>query len=161
MLFDTSVEAGLPMRATILDQFEVPAAHAQSLRVGLDLIEIARIRDSIDRFGSRFLRRLFSDNEIAYALAAQDQSAERLAARFAAKEAAIKAISLAEAGVSWRDIEVHKLPDGSCRLALHGRAAAKAAELGVIEIALSLSHDGAYAGAVVTALCAPQKTGTP
>jgi holo-[acyl-carrier protein] synthase len=136
---------------------DLEAAHASSpqLRVGLDVVQISRIRDSLERFGDRFMRRLFSDDEISYALQGEGQSAERLAARFAAKEAAIKAFALAEAGIGWRDIEVRKLPDGACGLALHGAAASKAAELGVRQITLSLSHDGDYAGAVVSALCAP------
>ena len=79
-------------------------------------------------------------------------AAERLAARFAAKEAALKAFDLGNEGVDWRDIEVRKLAGGACRLELHGKAAALAAERGAGEIALSLSHDGDYATAVVTAL---------
>ncbi|HZE90107.1 MAG TPA: holo-ACP synthase [Rhizobacter sp.] len=131
------------------------------LRVGLDLVQISRISESLDRFGERFMQRLFTQGEIAYSLQDADQSAERLAARFAAKEAAIKAFSLSDAGVNWRDIEVCKLPDGACRLALHGKAAERASQLGVAEIALSLSHDGDYAGAVVTALCDPSTPTDP
>jgi holo-[acyl-carrier protein] synthase len=130
------------------------------LRVGLDVVDIRRVSDSIDRFGDRFVRRLFSEAEISYAHAGEGRTAERLAARFAAKEAAIKAFDLAEAGVNWRDIEVEKLNDGACRLALHGRAAAQAQRLGVRDIALSLSHDGDYAAAVVTALLLPSRDET-
>ena len=97
--------------------------------------------------------RLFSDDEVSYAMLGNDACAERLAARFAAKEAAIKALALAEVGVNWRDIEVRKQGDGSCQLVLRGKAAAQAARMGVSSIAVSLSHDGDYAGAVVTALC--------
>jgi holo-[acyl-carrier protein] synthase len=136
-------------------KLEVSHPSTPRLRVGLDVVQVSRIRESLERFGDRFMHRLFSDDEIAYALQGDGQSAERLAARFAAKEAAIKAFALAEAGIGWRDIEVCKLPDGACRLALHGAAAARAAELGVHEISLSLSHDGDYAGAVVSALCQP------
>lgn len=128
---------------------------AAPVRVGLDLVEISRIQESVDRFGDRFLRRLFSDGEIAYAQSRPARRAEHLAARFAAKEAAIKAFALAEAGMAWRDIEVQRDDDGAPRLALHGRAAEAAERLGVTHIALSLSHDGDYAGAVVTALCGP------
>jgi len=141
----------------ILPDLEAPHAGSQ-LRVGLDLVEISRIRESLDRFGDRFMRRLFSEDEISYALQGEGQSAQRLAARFAAKEAAIKAFALSEAGVGWRDIEVCKVPGGACRLALHGAAASKAAQLGVREIGLCLSHDGNYAGAVVTALCEPTES---
>ena len=144
------------MNGSALLGLEPPHVGPGALRVGLDVVEIRRIRESIERFGARFLARLFSDDEVAYARQGEGQCAERLAARFAAKEAAIKAFALAEAGVAWRDIEVRKLDDGACRLALHGKAAAHATALGVNEIALSLSHDGDYAGAVVTAWC-----GTP
>lgn len=126
----------------------------QSLRVGMDVVDIRRIDESIHKFGERFVQRLFCANEISYALEGEGQTAQRLAARFAAKEAAIKAFDLGEAGINWRDIEVQKLPGGACRLALHGKAASQARQMGVSEIALSLSHDGDYAAAVVTALVA-------
>lgn len=125
----------------------------ERVRVGLDLVEVSRVRSSMRHFGQRFLKRLFSDDEVHYAMQGNDACAERLAARFAAKEAAIKAFALADVGVNWRDIEVCKQSDGGCQLVLHGRAAAQAAQLGVTSIALSLSHEGDYAGAVVTALC--------
>ena len=126
------------------------------LRTGLDLVEIRRIEESVTRFGSRFVDRLFSADEAAYAMSSEGQAAERLAARFAAKEAAIKAFGMSEAGIGWRDIEVKREAHGPCRLVLHGKAADHVARLGVDEIALSLSHDGEYAAAVVTALMAPQ-----
>ena len=128
-------------------------AHARRLRVGFDLVEIGSIRESLQAFGERFLTRLFRDEEIGYALQGAECCAERLAARFAAKEATLKALSLSEVGVNWRDIEVRKLPDGACRLELHGEVARHAKSLGITELALSLSHDGDYAGAVVTAAC--------
>ena len=125
----------------------------ERLRAGLDVVDVTQVRNSMEHFGQRFLNRLFTEGEVAYALEGRERCAERLAARFAAKEAAIKAFSLSEIGVNWRDLEVRKLPDGSCRLALHGRAASEALRLGVCDIALSLSHDGDYAAAVVTAVC--------
>ncbi len=123
------------------------------MRVGLDLVDVRRMRESIDRFGDRLMQRLFSDQEIAYAKAHDARTAEHLAARFAAKEAAVKAFSLSEVGAGWRDIEVRRHDDGACSLELRGRAAQAVQRLGVTHIALSLSHDGDYAGAVVTALC--------
>jgi holo-[acyl-carrier protein] synthase len=141
-------------------QLNTTPPHSARLRVGLDVVDIRRVSESMERFGPRFAQRLFSEQEIAYAHSGEGQVAERLAARFAAKEAAIKAFDLAEAGVGWRDIEVQKLPNGACRLALHGRAAAEAQRLGVCEIALSLSHDGDCAAAVVTALLAPHSDST-
>jgi holo-[acyl-carrier protein] synthase len=142
--------------STLLAPHLMPhAAHGERLRVGMDLVQISRIDESLQRFGERFLRKLFTDGEIAYARQSETGTSERLAARFAAKEAAIKAFSFSDAGIGWRDIEVCKLPDGACRLALHGKAAQQASQLGVSDIALSLSHDGDYASAVVTALCEP------
>lgn len=135
---------------------ELKPAHSAGnmrLRVGLDVVEVSRVRESLHQFGQRYLDRLFSADEIRYAMQVNEQCAERLAARFAAKEAAIKAFSLSEVGVGWRDIEVRKQADGACHLALHGRAAEQATRLGVTDVALSLSHDGDYAGAVVTVLC--------
>jgi len=143
-----------PMSPTFQD-LTLPLPQAERLRMGMDVVDIRRISESIDKFGARFIQRLFSAGEISYAQSGEGQTAQRLAARFAAKEAAIKAFNLSEAGVNWRDIEVQKLPDGACRLALHGKAASQAQHLGVSEIALSLSHDGDYAAAVVTALIAP------
>lgn len=139
----------------LLRDITIPQPRDKCLRVGMDVVDIRRISESIDRFGARFVQRLFSESEISYAQGADGHVAQRLAARFAAKEAAIKAFDLGEAGVNWRDIEVQKMPNGACRLALHGRAASEAERLGVGEIALSLSHDGDYAVAVVTALVAP------
>ena len=139
----------------ILPELHIPLPGNQCLRTGLDVVQISRIRESLDRFGSRFVQRLFSEDEISYALGGHGQTAQRLAARFAAKEATIKAFDLGEAGINWRDIEVRRLESGACQLALHGKAALQVAKLGVGDIALSLSHDGEYAAAVVTALLAP------
>ena len=126
------------------------------LGVGIDIVQISRIGDSLQHFGDRFLARIFTADEAAYATACGEASApERLAARFAAKEAAMKALCLGDAGVGWRDIEVLQMDNGACRLALHGRAAQLVAARGVDDIALSLSHDGDYATAVVTALRDP------
>ncbi len=126
---------------------------AAPVRVGLDLVDVRRMRESIERFGDRLMCRLFSAQELAYARGQAARTAEHLAARFAAKEAAIKAFALSEAGAGWHDIEVRRHTDGACSLELRGRAAEAAQRLGVTHIALSLSHDGDYAGAVVTALC--------
>ena len=124
------------------------------LRIGIDIAQISALEASITAFGERFTRRLFSDAELAYAERTPTLTAQRLAARFAAKEAAIKAFGLSEAGVSWRDIEVQRAPDGSCSLALHGTAAAWVERSGCTQIALSLSHDGDYATALVAAQAA-------
>jgi holo-[acyl-carrier protein] synthase len=131
------------------------AAAPAGVRVGLDIVQISRIAQSLEQFGAAFERKLFTHDELAYAHSGVGVAAQRLAARFAAKEAVIKALQLSEAGVDWRDMEVQRSQDGDCRMTLHGRARAIAAERAVEHIALSLSHDGDYAGAVVTVSYAP------
>ncbi|MBW8829951.1 MAG: holo-ACP synthase [Burkholderiales bacterium] len=123
---------------------------SQRTRVGIDIVQISRIGESIRRFGDRFLLRLFTADELAYASSVPTLMAQRLAARFAAKEAALKAFDLCEAGIDWRDMEVCRLPDDAYRLMLHGKAAAIAGASNN-DIMLSLSHDGDYAMAVVAA----------
>jgi holo-[acyl-carrier protein] synthase len=128
------------------------------LSVGIDLVRVSRVAESLAQFGERFLRRLFTPAEIAYATASPSQTAERLAARFAAKEAAYKALELPSHGVGWRQIEIERTPGGACRLVLHGDARTAAVESGVAELSLSLSHEGDYATAVVVALRDRQET---
>ncbi|MES2635080.1 MAG: holo-ACP synthase [Pseudomonadota bacterium] len=122
------------------------------VRLGFDLVQVSQIAESICAFGSRFTDRFFTMGELQYSQ--RGSRDERLAARFAAKEAVIKALALSEAGIDWREIEVVQLPQGGCELALHGRVAQLAAARGVTDraLSLSLSHDGDYAGAVVCAL---------
>src|SRR5688572_336506 len=107
---------------------------------GIDLTEVARIRQAIDRHGERFVRRVYTDGEIAYV----DRKAnrfERYAARFAAKEAGMKALGTGwRRGVHWKDFEVANLSTGRPTLLLHGEAKTIAVELGVKRISLSLTH---------------------
>lgn len=117
---------------------------ASKLGVGIDLVRISSIRESIGSFGEQFLQRIYTADEIAYARSAPDSTAERLAARFAAKEATKKALRLDAVG--WRDIEVRRAPDGACDLLLHGDARDAAAGR---TLALSMSHDGDFATAIV------------
>jgi holo-[acyl-carrier protein] synthase len=108
--------------------------------VGTDLIEIARIAQTVDRFGDRFLQRVYTAQEIAYCLR-KKSSAESLAARFAAKEAAAKALGTGiNHGIGWLDLEVVREPSGKPTLQLHGRAAHLARQLGVATTSLSLTH---------------------
>lgn len=131
-------------------------------RLGFDLARVGGIAESLESFGNRFTDRIFTPRELAYAQAgAAAVCAERLAARFAAKEAVVKALALAESGVNLRDIEVVKRDDGGCSIALHGQARRIADAMGVQRILVSLSHDGDCAGAVVHALLAsPPATAT-
>jgi holo-[acyl-carrier protein] synthase len=119
------------------------------LGIGTDLAEVERIRDSIARFGDRFLNRIYTTGERAYA-ASKANPVERLAARFAAKEAGMKAIGTGwSQGVRWHDFEVVNEKSGRPTLALDGVAKRKADALGVKRISLSLTHTSAIALAVV------------
>lgn len=121
------------------------------LGLGTDLIEIERIKLSLERFGERFMRKVFSPGEIAYCQQ-KKQSVESFAARFAAKEAAAKALGTGiSRGIGWQDIEVRRAPGERPALELHGRAAERAAAMGVRHLHLSLSHSREIAMAVVVA----------
>ena len=116
---------------------------------GIDLAEIGRIRQSIDRYGTRFLNRIYTAAEQAYCLRKRN-SAESFAARFAAKEAGAKALGTGIShGVSWLEIEVVREPSGRPILQFHGRAAQIAAHLGVAHAALSITHTADLAMASV------------
>jgi len=116
---------------------------------GIDIAEVPRIAQSIERFGERFLRRVFTEGEIRYCEAKANR-AERYAARFAAKEAAMKALGTGwNHGVRWRDVEVKRQPGGRPTIAFHGKAAEFAARLGAAHVALSLSHTAEQAIAQV------------
>jgi holo-[acyl-carrier protein] synthase len=116
---------------------------------GVDLIEIERIAHSIERYGERFLRRIYTDHEIAYCTSKRS-SAESFAARFAAKEAGAKALGTGiSRGVTWVEFQVARQPGGRPVLELRGRAALLARELGVKTISLSLTHTGSLAMASV------------
>ncbi len=107
---------------------------------GVDLAEVDRIRESVERFGEKFLKRIYTEREIAY-VERKANKYERYAARFAAKEAGMKAIGTGwRKGVRWQDFEVVNLPSGRPALMLHGVAAEFAARLGVTNIQLSLTH---------------------
>src|SRR5271166_6120752 len=98
---------------------------------GIDMAEIGRIQQSVERYGQRFLNRVYTAAEQAYCLGKR-KSAESLAARFAAKEAGAKALGTGISfGVSWLEIEVVREPSGRPTLRFHGRAAQMAAYLGV------------------------------
>ena len=124
---------------------------ATKVRVGVDLVQISRIEQSLAEFGEQFVRRVFTDGEAAYARSVEGGLAGRLATRFAAKEAAKKALELD--GVGWRDIEVMKTPSGAVQLQLHGRAREAAQAVGARDLALSLSRDGDYATATLIVMC--------
>jgi len=107
---------------------------------GVDLAEVPRIRASIERYGERFIRRVYTHSEIAY-VESKANRFERYAARFAAKEAGMKAIGTGwRGGVTWQDFEVANLPTGKPTLLFHGVAARFAGNLGVKNVSLSMTH---------------------
>lgn len=116
---------------------------------GIDVIEIGRIQQSVERFGQRFLDRVFTRQEQSYCLRKRN-AAESLAARFAAKEAGAKALGTGiSRGVSWLEIEVVRAPGGRPTLRFLGNAQKIADRLGVIGSALSLAHTAELAVASV------------
>ena len=116
---------------------------------GIDMVEIPRIQQSLDRYGKRFLDRVFTASEQAYCLRKRN-AAESLAARFASKEAGAKALGTGiSRGVNWLEIEVVREPGGRPTIRFHGRAAEFAARLGVASAALSITHTGSLSMASV------------
>jgi holo-[acyl-carrier protein] synthase len=119
---------------------------------GVDIVENARISTLLEAHGRLFIDRCFTPAEQAYAEAGKRRRVERYAARFAAKEAVLKALGTGwRDGISWRDVEILKMPSGEPRVLLSGRCAEVAAELAVIEWRASLSHTERYAMASVLA----------
>ncbi len=119
------------------------------LGTGIDLAEVARIREAVEKYGRRFLERVFTPGEIAY-VETKANRYERYAARFAAKEAGMKAIGTGwRGGVRWQDFEVRNRRSGRPELLLHGVAAEAARRMGVERIHLSLTHTETVAQAFV------------
>ncbi|MEA2613083.1 MAG: holo-[acyl-carrier protein] synthase [Chloroflexota bacterium] len=112
--------------------------------LGIDIIKVERIRASLERFGDRFTQRVLTPNEQRYVRGRP----ETMAGRWAAKEAVSKVLGLGVRGIGWRDIEVERLPTGQPAVRLHGRAAARAEQLGMGRIAVSITHESDYAVAV-------------
>jgi len=121
-------------------------------RIGIDLVHVARIAQSLETFGDRFAQRLFAAGERRDATVDGRLDPRRLALRFAAKEATIKAFDLSEAGVGWTQIEMTACDGASARMRLHGRAAAAVARCGDYEIAVTATLDDDLACAIVVAL---------
>lgn len=116
---------------------------------GVDLCEVERIKSAIARHGRRFVERIYTPREIAYA-ESKANVYERFAARFAAKEAGMKALGTGwHGGVRWQDFEVTNLPSGRPTLQFHGKAAEVAQRLGVENVSLSITHTSVQALALV------------
>jgi holo-[acyl-carrier protein] synthase len=116
---------------------------------GIDIVEVPRVASAIARFGERFLRRIYTEAEIRYCESKANRI-ERYAARFAAKEAALKAIGTGwKRGVAWTDVEVRREPGGRPTIGFSGKAAEFARGLGMAHASLSLSHTAEQAIAQV------------
>jgi holo-[acyl-carrier protein] synthase len=112
--------------------------------LGIDIIKVARIRDALARFGTRFSARVLTPAERGYV---RDRP-ETFAGRWAAKEAVSKVLGLGVRGIGWKEIEIERLPTGQPAVRLHDRAARRAEQLGMSRIALSISHESDYAVAI-------------
>ena len=115
------------------------------LHSGIDIIEIDRIQNVLIKHPERFLRKIFTEYEINYCRG----RATQLAARFASKEAAMKALGTGIRGVGWREVEVQRLRSGKPYIILHGRAKKRAESMGIKKIELSISHSKNLATAMV------------
>jgi len=123
---------------------QVPRVPDGTAELGLDIISVERIRDALARFGDRFIGRVLTPREAAYVRGRP----ETFAGRWAAKEAVSKVLGLGVRGIGWRDIEIERLPTGQPAVRLHGRAAARADQLGLARIAVSITHEREYALAI-------------
>ena len=120
------------------------SAQASGAAIGVDIIEIDRIDRAVSRWHDSFLKRIYTQAELEC-----HRSISSLAARFAAKEAVMKALGTGARGVNWRDIEILTNGSGAPQVRLHGRALARSKELGVAQFSISMSHSREYAVAFV------------
>ncbi len=115
------------------------------LITGVDIIEIWRVQRVAEQYGDRFLKRIYTERELAYCRG----RAPQLATRFAAKEAVMKALGVGIRGLRWKDIEVVRERGRAPTVQLHGTALARAQKIGLDHLAISLSHSDEYAVAYV------------
>lgn len=119
-------------------------APPETTELGIDIIRVSRIQESLARFGDRFVARVLTLAEAAYVR----NRPETMAGRWAAKEAVSKVLGLGVRGIGWRDIEIERLPTGQPAVKLHGRAKTRAEQLGMDRIAVSISHESEFAVAI-------------
>lgn len=122
----------------------LPPVPEGTTELGIDIIKVERIAAALQRFGDRFPKRVLTEREQRYVR----NRPQNFAGRWAAKEAVSKVLGLGVRGVGWRDIEIERLPTGQPAVRLHGRAAARAEQLGMGRVAVSISHEGDYAVAI-------------
>lgn len=121
-----------------------PASAIGMTELGIDIVKVQRIHEALERFGSRFSRRVLTEAERRYV---RDRP-ETLAGRWAAKEAVSKVLGLGVRGIGWQEIEIERLPTGQPAVRLHGRAARRAEQLGMARVSVSISHEADYAVAI-------------
>jgi holo-[acyl-carrier protein] synthase len=139
-------------KASVLRRLRRRTRNQREVRAGIDLVEIAAVAATLDSpLSARYLARIYTPAEVRDCTDANGVNAARLAARFAAKEAVLKALDVGNRAIPWRTIEVQRLPSGRPTISLHGAAAAIACQEGVARFALSLSHEARYASALVVA----------
>ena len=126
------------------------------LLLGLDLTEVGRVAEVLERHAERFLARVFREGEIRRSRRHPRAFAEHVAGRFAAKEAAMKALGTGWRGVAFREIEIGRDPSGKPRLAFHGRALERARQLRVLSAEVSITHARDLAAAVVALVTEPE-----
>ncbi|RMG57374.1 MAG: holo-ACP synthase [Deltaproteobacteria bacterium] len=120
--------------------------------VGVDTVPVERIRRLLEKFGDRFVRRVYTEQEREYALSRPRRAAEILAGRFGVKEAVMKVLGTGKSsGVLWRDVETVRGEKGKPEVRLHGRARELAETLGITDVHVSITHDGGMAVAFVVA----------
>jgi holo-[acyl-carrier protein] synthase len=124
-----------------------------SLRVGTDLVSIDTVRGSIETHAEHYLERVYTQRELGDCRTPKGIDPERLAARFAAKEATLKVLRPRDEGIPWNSIEVRRDPYGWVELELSGAAATLATAAGVTQLSLSITHEGEFAAAIVVACC--------
>ena len=117
--------------------------------IGVDIVDVSRVASLLERYGDRFLRRVFTDQEVRYALGSANR-AERLAGRFAVKEAVMKALGTGKSqGILWRDVETARGAMGRPVVRLHGQAVRWLRQRGGERVHVSITHDGGKAVAFV------------
>ena len=121
------------------------------MKIGTDICSVKRIAATYQRFGTRFLERILTEREMHYVLSNPLHTVTRIAGRFAAKEAASKALGTGWHGVGWKEIEIVRQSSGEPKMMLHGRAAARAERLGLNQWQVSISHEREFAIAMVVA----------
>lgn len=122
-----------------------------NIKIGTDICSVSRIRASYERFGNKLLKRILTEAEEQHVNSARHHMFERLAGRFAAKEATVKALGTGWYGVGWKEVEIVRERSGKPTLRLYGRAQAVAARQNLTKFEVSVSHEHEFATATVIA----------